>query len=317
MSRSAADATRFTATSPHAYSKPPTATFSPSSPSRVPRSSGTPPNTPFNRSSIPLGDETPHEKVARLRHAARMAKEAQVSQFDKIVIRGRVWADRAHRVTALGLIGATGIAGAVAIFALGDMIIYNRRKRRDYFAEQSALHKTRLAEAKVAAARGAADEDQMLLINRERAADEAERARSAKNGVFKRTKEWLFSGLKNEEGGIGGAALDVLGEEGLRKMGAEAEGTVSTEAAAMHPLAREVTTNVTEGNDGRPQLGRPAGPESKSQILKAVDEKRREGERALERQGAEAGSLDRLAENTTASTSTGSREGWTSWVTGK
>lgn len=27
--------------------------------------------------------------------------------FDRLVVRGRVWADRAHRVTAIGLIGIT------------------------------------------------------------------------------------------------------------------------------------------------------------------------------------------------------------------
>ncbi len=110
MSRSAADATRFTATSPHAYSKPPSTTFTPTSPSsRLPRSSAPPSHTPPNRSSIPAGgEETPREKVARLRQAARAAREAKVSQFDRVVARGRVWADRAHRVTALSLIAATG-----------------------------------------------------------------------------------------------------------------------------------------------------------------------------------------------------------------
>jgi hypothetical protein len=33
-----------------------------------------------------------------------------------------------------------GIAGVVTVYALGDMMIYNRRKRREYFAEQAAVH---------------------------------------------------------------------------------------------------------------------------------------------------------------------------------
>jgi hypothetical protein len=45
--------------------------------------------------------------VRRLRAAADKAREAQISTFDKMIIRGRVWADRAHRFTALSLIGAT------------------------------------------------------------------------------------------------------------------------------------------------------------------------------------------------------------------
>jgi len=90
MARSAADATRFTATGPYASSKP------------APRAS-----TISLSSPAPAG-ETPQQKVARLKDAARRAKLDQVSGFDKVVARGRVWADRVHRVTALSLITLTG-----------------------------------------------------------------------------------------------------------------------------------------------------------------------------------------------------------------
>lgn len=55
----------------------------------------------------PVG-ETPQQRVARLKAAAAKAKSAQVSQFDKWVLVGRRWADRAHRFTAFTLIGVTG-----------------------------------------------------------------------------------------------------------------------------------------------------------------------------------------------------------------
>ena len=119
MSRSAIDATRFTATSPHAYSK----TFLRSAPSSAPSyatptpRTNTPPNR-FNQSNaareptpgsnnIPP-PETPIEKVARLRAARLAEKQAQITKWDKIVLRGRVWADRAHKVTAYSLIGFSG-----------------------------------------------------------------------------------------------------------------------------------------------------------------------------------------------------------------
>jgi len=195
------------------------------------------------------------------------------------------------------------------------MIIYNRRKRRDYFAEQSALHKTRLAEAKEAAAKGTADEDQMLLINRERATFEAEKARAAKKGVVRRTKDWLLGGLKTDEEVVGGG---VTGEEGLSNGVVEAQGRADALPETTDAVAVDKTTHVMEGQDGRPLLGRGEGAESKSQILRAVDAKRREGERALESQGAEGGSLDRLAADTiSGSQSSPSRGGWTSWVTGR
>jgi len=117
MSRSAADATRFTATSPHAYSKPPTRSSNPPIPPQQypPSFSSSPtmnntfnPSSPSSRSGPSGPAETPHEKVARLRAARFAARDAQVSTWDRVVVRGRVWADVAHRVTVLGLIGFTG-----------------------------------------------------------------------------------------------------------------------------------------------------------------------------------------------------------------
>jgi hypothetical protein len=100
MPRSATDATRFTSTTPHASAKHPSATNIPSK------------SLPLRKPG-PVG-ETPQEKVRRLRAAADKAREAQISTFDKLIIRGRVWADRAHRFTALSLIGATCMSSLVA-----------------------------------------------------------------------------------------------------------------------------------------------------------------------------------------------------------
>ena len=99
--------TRFTSTSPHASSKPPVAsTFSyqpPTSRNQAPT------NSPFNATS--RSDETPQEKVARLRAAARAAKVKQsMSLVDRMIARGRVWADISHRVVTYGLIGFTGMS---------------------------------------------------------------------------------------------------------------------------------------------------------------------------------------------------------------
>ena len=54
------------------------------------------------------GWETAQVRVARLRAAAKKAKEQEsVTVTEKLYIHGRIWADRLHRATALGLIGAT------------------------------------------------------------------------------------------------------------------------------------------------------------------------------------------------------------------
>ena len=94
MPRSAIDATRFTSTTPHASAK---------------HASNQPSNTIPKKTPGPVS-ETPQEKVRRLRAAANKARDAQVSTFDKVILRGRVWADRAHKFAALSLIGITCMA---------------------------------------------------------------------------------------------------------------------------------------------------------------------------------------------------------------
>ena len=185
------------------------------------------------------------------------------------------------------------LAGGVTVFSLGDMILYNRRKRTSFYAEQRMLLEQRLGEAREAAAKGIADEDQMLLINRERAADEAEAARKGRKGIFKEIKA-IFSteGLKKEE--VEGG-LEVLGGEGLRRVGVEAEGTTAVEAE-QHPRLQGL--EMSQGT-----------------IPTAVEEKRREGERALEQRGIQGGPLDQMAEQVTVAVQ--AKGGWTSWMRSK
>jgi hypothetical protein len=101
--RSVSDATRFTATTPHASSKtatPPPRFSSPRSGAGAGGPGGSGPGS--------ILTETPEQKVARLRAAHRRAKEAQVSRFDKFVDAGRRVFDSAHKVTVAGLVGFTG-----------------------------------------------------------------------------------------------------------------------------------------------------------------------------------------------------------------
>ena len=91
MSRSAIDATRFTATGPFANA--------------IRKS-----NNPILKYARPAPPgETPQQKVIRLREAARRARQIEVSTFDKVVSVGRVWADRIHRTTVYVLVGTTGM----------------------------------------------------------------------------------------------------------------------------------------------------------------------------------------------------------------
>lgn len=128
MSRSAIDATRFTATSPHAYSKPfairsssasASSTSSSSHPlppsflSPLSKKNALPLQTPSHNSTPSSPQklvETPAQKVARLRAARFAAKYAEAPLWDRIVIRGRYVADKAHRITVYSLMGLTGMS---------------------------------------------------------------------------------------------------------------------------------------------------------------------------------------------------------------
>ena len=139
MSRSATDATRFTATAPHAYTKtsPPRATNKSSTviPSSQSQRPSNPPDSqaPRPQSSAAQPVETPAQKVARLRAEHAANKLGQFSRWDRIVVRGRYWADKAHRVTTYTLVGFTG-EGTSAYTA--DI---ERREPRLIFSPQSLL----------------------------------------------------------------------------------------------------------------------------------------------------------------------------------
>ncbi|TAQ90583.1 hypothetical protein B7494_g1112 [Chlorociboria aeruginascens] len=199
MARSAKDATRFTPTTPHA-----TAKRSSSLPTRFPGPPG----------------ETPQEKIRRLRAAADKARDAQFTTFDKIVIRGRVWADRAHRFTALFLIGSTFVAGGITVYAMVDMSIYNRRKKAEFFREQKARHAYAIESAREKIAAGIATEEDINFIQLEDEHEimlrQKEEEKKNKKGIFGGAKSWLLSGLKKEEEGEDlGSSESRLGYEGL------------------------------------------------------------------------------------------------------
>lgn len=361
MSRSAADATRFTATSPHAYARPtPINRPSPSTHS----ASGTPqpnPNAPLNpnprmppppidpkkgaQGSAPSG-ETAAEKVARLRQARLREREAQITTWDRVVIRGRVWADRAHKVTVVSLLGfssmyyplrrqiflssshgasadhslsTTVVAAAITGFALTDMILHNRRKRSAFYAEQRAIYSQRLIEAIETEKSGMPlDEDQTLVINRERARVQAEEA-AKERSWGKSIKGMLMGGLKGdeEEGERGGKVAVPSEEEILKKLGVT-QTSILERAAQADRDSGPKTTDLGHGSEE----GRRDG----TGILRAVAEKRREGERAMEAAGVRGGSLDRMAEGAvqavggtihTAEEKAGSTGGWSNWWAGK
>ncbi|KAL6718510.1 hypothetical protein ACLMJK_004602 [Lecanora helva] len=329
LSRSAIDATRFTATSPHAYSKPTpslrssapvsstTSTSSTSSPRTPPQfqSANRSPNPnatnnnnapklrfrPPQQPEGPTFQETAAEKVARLRAQRIAEREAQVSRWDKIVVRGRKWADRAHRITVLFLVLFSIVAAGITVFALSDMILHNRRKRSAFFTEQRALYAERLLGAIEAEKAGLElDDDQTLIINRERARVQAEEAKKERSWG-KTIKGVLMGGLKGEEG--------VVGEGG--RVESEAEVLERIGVGGMEVL------RGAEGKGGEGEgLGGKGGQDGGSGgggggLLQTIEGKRREGEKALEARGVTGGPLDQMAEEAVKEVK--SKSGWFGW----
>ncbi|RKF63041.1 hypothetical protein OnM2_028101 [Erysiphe neolycopersici] len=146
MPQSAIDATRFTSTTPHV------------SPALNKDKFVKPPRRPGTSS------ETPQEKVRRLRAAVEKARLSQISILDRWIARGRVWADVAHTVTTTTLIAASVFAGGLTIYAVTDMIIYNRRKKAEYFQVQKAQQQLVLDTARKAVQDGIASEAQINIV---------------------------------------------------------------------------------------------------------------------------------------------------------
>lgn len=113
MSRSAADATRFTATGPYASSKPGSSRLPYNLPSfmqkkQQPSQQGGQGEAGTERAGR---KETPREKVNRLRAEARAARMAQTSSsgIDRMIEVGRRVANRAHKSMVYALIATSGM----------------------------------------------------------------------------------------------------------------------------------------------------------------------------------------------------------------
>lgn len=172
----------------------------------------------------------------------------------------------------------------VTVYALGDMMIYNRRKKAEFFAEQKAMHMSKLHDAQMAIKAGTASEEQVHFIQQERMLDAEDAAKKARKGAWARSKEWLFSGLKKDD----------VAEEQVNKIQDSAKNFANEAESALR--------------------------ESKSSILQAVgerkDEVRTQAKSALETEKERqrhGGPLDRIGASDEPPQSSGG--GWTSFMT--
>ncbi|KAF1947657.1 hypothetical protein EJ02DRAFT_498841 [Clathrospora elynae] len=185
-------------------------------------------------------NETPQQKVKRLREAANRAKMAQVTRWDYMYLYGRMAADAAHRFTVYGLIFATGCVGVLAVFSIGDMIVYNRRKRAIYFAEEERAQAKILELARSAVAQGTASPAQAALVTGIAEEQEAMEKKKAERKIPSKLLWWMHGDWKEEK------AIEEqrkLAVEEIRRQ--QAQGNQSLGVAAAVQEARANTTSTS------------------------------------------------------------------------
>lgn len=166
------------------------------------------------------------------------------------------------------------MAGFYTIASATDMIMYNRKKKREYYAQQKRLKEEAVQTARLAAAEGTASAEQMTLLAEAKAGEEAE-SRKDTRGIFTKTKDFLYGGLSKEEKGL--ALLNRPSEALLKE--AEPESSLG---------------GITQG------AGEGMG------IVKAVEE-------AQKQHSVRGGLLDQLGEEA-ARAASDTRRSWGSWA---
>ncbi|OAL39399.1 hypothetical protein AYO20_01269 [Fonsecaea nubica] len=320
--------TRFTSTTPHATTftyqpaSRPGARNTPSSPSPS-ASSSQPPSSPQHGSS---SKETPMERVARLRAAHEAAKSsAGSSPIDRIISSGRVIADRAHRLTAYGLIIFSGLAVCVTAYGTISLIAHSRRQKRAWVEREL----NRLDDARRAFLKGEASAEQLHLLEQERAGQEMEAARMKE--AERKKQEGYWNKLKGFVGGQ--MAKGTMGEET-----AEEKSRRETSAEWKHREEDLVGGQVPPPSRGLPvrdavqvapsgvqgvgidSKGRPVPADRVEYITrKAEDEPARDDRTLAARPTTVGGPLDVMASNVAGAVggpSTGGGRSWLSWIRG-
>jgi hypothetical protein len=124
---------------------------------------------------------------------------AQVTKMDWAYLYGRMAADMLHKGTVYGIIFATGCLGVLAVFSIGDMVVYNRRKRALFFEQQEKEQAKILELARAAVANNTASPAQAALV-RGIAEEEALMAEKvAKRKFGSKILFWLHGDYKEDE----------------------------------------------------------------------------------------------------------------------
>lgn len=258
----------------------------------------------------PSSPETIEERVRRLRAAHLAARKHETSRFDRVVNVSRRYFDAAHKFTVLGLIGFSGLALFVTLYATADMMVYNRKRRNEFFALQKQLRADSLEAARLAYMTGTASDEQVALV------EEAE-AKARQSGM---SLPPLLSVPKPvaEAPAVEGTERSVWPGEAMTESSMSAAEEVERPkkkgftAWLFGGLKEEETLNFEEE-----AAAETSGLPSRSGISKVVGESRQvlkdkaksafEQERENQRKG---GSLDQVGSGENQSNGESKRRGW-------
>ncbi|KAL4811532.1 cytochrome oxidase c assembly-domain-containing protein [Aspergillus unguis] len=204
MSRSAADATRFTATGPYASAKPSTAPY------KLPGFMAGSESKSQSNGSGSGGkqgggsggkQETPKERVERLRAQARAARLAQnTSKVDSLVDLGRRFANKAHKTMVYTLITASGICGVLTVYSMVSLTLYNRRQRALWIEKEVQA----LQDARTAYVAGTATTEQLEMLKKDKISEIYQQKKDEEKSQrpWSKIKAYVFGGLKSEDGPV-------------------------------------------------------------------------------------------------------------------
>ncbi|KAJ5952447.1 uncharacterized protein N7479_010860 [Penicillium vulpinum] len=242
MSRSAADATRFTATGPYANSKTGGAFQAPDFGNKTSN------KKPSPQQLGPSGQpETPKEKVERLRAQARATRKAQAtgSGTDRWIESGRKFANKAHKGMVYTLIAASGVCGVLTVYSMISLTLYNRRQRTLWIAKELET----LNQAEIACANGTATIEQQELLKKEKIGEIMKQKREEEKAQkpWAKAKRFLFEKLNMEDSGASAASASapVLA----------IEGTNNTQGSVMEAVQAKEAMNAAATKTGAPLPG--------------------------------------------------------------
>ncbi|KAJ5677340.1 uncharacterized protein N7477_002973 [Penicillium maclennaniae] len=198
MSRSAADATRFTATGPYASSKSNGTPYE--LPSFMKQQGNTAPQPKTPQMGPDGKPETPKQKVERLRAQARAARMTQSSSgMYRAIEVGRRVANKAHKGMVYSLIIASGVCGVLTAYSMVSLTLYNRRQRTLWIERETEI----LKQARIAQANGVATPEQIELVKQDDIDEIFKRKKAEEKAQrpWAKAKRFLFDKMNPEDAG--------------------------------------------------------------------------------------------------------------------